>query len=145
MTFRQIGQIALDGVSLDLQRKIERAVEGSAREALTLRSAAGKGGGSPGEEEGQQAAFALGREGTAAQAELVKRTASEPAAKWYREVSQTEGETTLHVLPTIGRSIVTANRTRRPTSAVIIDLAMYRAQRRASLGLVEHQVSPFRM
>jgi hypothetical protein len=42
MGFRQIGQIALDGVSLDLQMKIERAVEGSACEALTLRSTAGK-------------------------------------------------------------------------------------------------------
>lgn len=34
--------------------------------------------------------------------------------------------------PTIGRSIVTASRTRRPTSAVIIDMAMYRAQRHSA-------------
>jgi hypothetical protein len=43
VTFRQIGQIALDGVEAGLLARMKRAVEGSADEALTLRSTAGEG------------------------------------------------------------------------------------------------------
>lgn len=75
-----------------------------------------------------------GEAGIAVPAGSRKKTASaKPAAKFQGGIKQSGGTTSP---PTIGRSITTASPTRRPSSAVVIDLVMYRDEvgRRAGGG-----------
>lgn len=106
-----------------LTAEIERAVEGSACEALTLRSTAGKGG--DGSLEGGETTVAFAHRG-----EEESRAQTEKKSEAVAPAVAVVGH---RFLPTIGRSIGTASRTRRPTSAVLIDLEMVRAQRHAAL------------
>lgn len=120
--FRQLGEIGFEDVdAVLLERLMENREGAEAWQLLNLTVPPQQGGGNP---------LRIG--------ETEKKSGAKAPAVGGRVVGHP-------FPPTIGRSIVTARRTRRPTSAVIIDLAMYRAQRRASLGLGEHHVSPFTM
>lgn len=130
MGFRQIGQIALDGVSLDLQMKIERAVEGSACEALTLRSTAGKA--TTAREGGSGQPSMLREEGAATAIETGEKDRSPKAPAKVQEVSKVPTRIAPRVMlqGRAGMSMVTvtaATKGKPLPSAVIIDIAVWKA------------------
>ena len=116
MSFRQIGQIALDGVDGSLLARIKRHTEATGSAMLDRSPVA-----------------PLTLEGGARQrmGETGKVTGANPG-QVNREVSQSEGQIATLNPPTIGRDMATARRAEPHGSAVVISLAMYRAQRHAA-------------
>jgi hypothetical protein len=146
MAWVQLGEAGLEGVDAVLHERMRMAVMGCASEAHSHRPATGFAADehlSGGEE------FARPMHARESCTELKgKNAGAEAPASADRGGDVKRGEagnsmTTVDIidlarLPTIGRDMATARRAEPHGSAVVISLAMYRAQRRAVLGLGEH-------
>lgn len=105
MTFRQIGQIALDGVDGDLLARMKAAVEGSAREALTLRPATEIATADAGVEGARQPSIARQGEKFPSAMENGKNARAETPASSDREeqITRAKGETPANLRVVSGR------------------------------------------
>lgn len=127
-----------DCLPAELMFAIEEARNRGSDERAPARPAVGFGGDQPRREENTlPVAFARGD----TQTEFGKGPGRTPA-----KVQEEQRSKIRPFPPTIGREIATVTRRNRSephAPAVVISLAMYRAQRRAVLGLGEHHSHPF--